>query len=271
MDLLDRALVLDPSFAAAYLQRARVRMHRFLASQDVSEENRAALRADLAAARKVMGDSPPLLVTESAYARQVELDGAEALRLLGTAEAMNPNSSEVSLYLARTLSGAGRVEEAFAHYQRAAELDPGNPTIAGDWGSDLKMTRRVEEALRRSREFEARYPGLTTYGWRLFGFTAQLERARREAARLEAVGDPEAQLAVQFELLRFSQRLGELGPLVEQSGFTTIPQASFGGFTTPALGRKPVAELHGWASCWRRMRRRPRATVGHAGIHGASL
>ena len=175
-----------------------------------------------------MGDSPPLLVTEAAYARLVEFDGAKALRLLETAEAMNPNSSEVCLYLARTLSGAGRVEEAFAHYQRAAELDPGNPTIAGDWGADLKMTRRVEEALRRSRDFEARYPGLITYGWRLFGFTAQLERAQRDAARLEAVGDPEAQLAVQFELLRFSQRFGELGPLVEQSGFTTIPQASFG-------------------------------------------
>jgi TolB-like protein/DNA-binding winged helix-turn-helix (wHTH) protein/Tfp pilus assembly protein PilF len=247
MELLDRALTLDPSFAAAYLLRARVRMSRFTSSQDVSEQNLVALRADLAAARKVMGDSPPLLVTEAAYAYLVEFDGPGALRLLATAEAMNPHSSEVSLYVARALSTSGRVEEALAYHQRAAQLDPGNPTIAGDWAADLKMARHVEEALRRSRDFEARYPGLTTYGWRLFGFTAQLERVQRETALQDAVGDPDAQLAGQFELLRFSQRLGELAPLVEQSGLTTIRQASFGGFSIPAIGRKPVAELHGWA------------------------
>jgi TolB-like protein/DNA-binding winged helix-turn-helix (wHTH) protein len=247
LDLLDRAIALDGEFAAAYLQRARVRMDKFTGSQDVSESNLAALRSDLAAARRMMGDAPPLLVTEALYARLVDFDSARALRSLGTAATMNPNSSEVFLYLARSLSSTGRVDEALAYYQRAAELDPGNPTIAGDWASDLKMGRHVEEALRRSREFEARYPGLTTYGWRLFGFTAQLERARSEAPRLEAAGDPQAHLAVQFELLRFSQRLGELVPLVEQSGFTTIPQASFGGFTIPAIGRKPVAELRGWA------------------------
>jgi hypothetical protein len=43
------------------------------------------------------------------------------------------------------LSSTGRVEEAFVHYQRAAELDPGNPTISGDWSADLKMTRHVRE------------------------------------------------------------------------------------------------------------------------------
>ena len=247
LDLLDRAIVLDGEFAAAYLERARVRMYKFTGSQDVSESNLAGVRADLAVARRMMGDSPPLVVTEALYAQLVDFDGARALRSLEVAATRNPNSSEVFHYLARSLSSAGRVDEASSHYQRAAELDPGNPTIAGDWATHLKMARHVQEALRRSREFEARYPGLTTYGWRLFGFTAQLERASSEAARLESVGDPEAQLAVQFELLRFSQRFGELGPLVEQSGFKTIPQASFGGLTIPAIGRKPVAELHGWA------------------------
>jgi tetratricopeptide (TPR) repeat protein len=246
LELLDRAIALDGEFAAAYLQRARVRMYKFTGSQDVSESNLAAVRTDLGIARKVMGDSPPLLVTEALYAHLVDFDGAAALRLLETAATMNPNSSEVFHQLARSLSSTARVEESFAHYQRAAELDPGNPTIAGDWSADLKMARHVEDALRRSREFEARYPGLTTYGWRLFGFTGQLERAWSDAARLESAADPGARLAVQFELLRLSRRFGELGPLVEKSGLATIPQVSFAGFAIPAIGRKPVAELHGW-------------------------
>jgi TolB-like protein/DNA-binding winged helix-turn-helix (wHTH) protein/Flp pilus assembly protein TadD len=248
MELLDRSIALDGAFAAAYLQRARVRMASFTSSQDVSEPSLAALRADLAAARRMMGDSPPLLVTESQYAQQVEFRNDEALKLLARAQAMNPHSSEVCHYLARALGTAGRAEESMAYYAQASELDPGNPSIQGDWASALKMERRAEESLRRSRDFEARYPGLATYGWRLFGFTGQLERARKETALLEAAGDQEALLATSFELLRYAQRLDELVPLIDRSRLETIRQVSFGRFSIPAIGRKPVAELHGWAS-----------------------
>jgi tetratricopeptide (TPR) repeat protein len=248
MALLDRSIALDDSFAGAYLQRARVRMSRFISSQDVSEAHLAALRADLAAARRMMGDSPPLLVTESQYAQLVEFEADRALRLLKRAQSMNPHSSEVCHYLARALGTAGLQEESQAYYHQASELDPGNPSIHGDWAAALKMRGRAEESLRRSREFDARYPGLTTYGWRLFGFTGQLERARREAALLEAAGDQEALLAANFDLLRYSQRLDELAALIDQSNLETIRQISFGRFSIPAIGRKPVAELRGWVS-----------------------
>jgi TolB-like protein/DNA-binding winged helix-turn-helix (wHTH) protein/Flp pilus assembly protein TadD len=248
LELLDRSIALDDAFAAAYLQRARVRMASFTSSQDVSEASLAALRADLAAARRMMGDAPPLLVTESQYAQLVDFESDKALRLLARAQVINPHSSEVCHYLARALGTAGRRDESLAYYRQASELDPGNPSIHGDWASALKMEGRAEESLRRSRDFEARYPGLATYGWRLFGFSGQLERARRDTALLEAAGDQEAMLAANFELLRYSQRLNELPSLIEQSRLETIRQTSFGRFTIPAIGRKPVAELHGWAS-----------------------
>jgi tetratricopeptide (TPR) repeat protein len=246
--LLDRSIALDDTFAAAYLQRARVRMSRFISSQDVSETNLAPLRADLAAARRMMGDSPPLLVTESQYAQLVELEGDKALRLLSRAQSMNPHSSEVCHYLARALGTAGRQEESQAYYRRASELDPGNPSLHGDWAAALKMLGRAEESLRLSRDFDARYPGLTTYGWRLFGFTGQLGRAQREAALPEAAGDQEALLAANFELLRYSQSFDELASLVDRSRLETVRQISFGRFSIPAIGRKPVAELRGWVS-----------------------
>lgn len=248
MALLDRSIALDDSFAAAYLQRARVRMSRFVSSQDVSEAHLAALRADLAAARRMMGDSPPLLVTESQYAQLVEFEADRALRLLTRAQSIHPYSSEVCHYLARALGTAGRHEESQAYYRQASELDPGNPSIHGDWAAALKMLGRAEESLRRSREYDARYPQLTTYGWRLFGFTGQLERARREAALLETAGDQEALLAANFELLRYSQRLDELASLIARSRLETLRQVSFGRFSIPAIGRKPVAELRGWVS-----------------------
>jgi hypothetical protein len=111
----------------------------------------------------------------------------------------------------------------------------------------LKTARRPEDSLRLSRAFEARYPGRTTYGLRLFGFTGQVDRFAKEVKQVEATGEPEARLATSFDLLLYSRRLNELAALVEQSGVTMLPQGSRGGFTIPAIGRKPVAELHGWA------------------------
>jgi TolB-like protein len=245
--LLDRALALDDRFAAAYLQRARVRMSMFTSSQDVSQTNLAALRTDLAAARRLMGDAPPLLVSEASYAQLVDFDPAKALRVLRAAEQINPRAPEVCLGLARALSHADTLAEALAYYERAATLDPGNPVITADWTTILKTARRPEESLRLSRAFEARYPGRTTCGLRLFGFTGQVERYAREVERVEATGEPEARLAARFDLLVYSRRLNELAALVERSGLTMLPQGSRGGFTIPAIGRKPVAELHGWA------------------------
>jgi TolB-like protein/DNA-binding winged helix-turn-helix (wHTH) protein len=241
---LSRAIELDPRFGAAYLERARIRLSRFTSSQDTSETNLRALGDDLSAARKLMGDAPPLLVTEAQYAALVDFDSARALTLLNTARALNPNSSEVALTLGRQLSSIGKPREALASFERAAELDPANPTVFADWAATLKMARMPEESLRVSRDFDARYPGRTTYGWRLFGFTGELDRAARELADTQ---NEEARLAAQFDLLRYSSRIAELDELIERSGLSTIPQASFGGFAIPAIGRKPVAELHGWA------------------------
>jgi len=245
--LLDRAIALDDTFAAAHLQRARVRMNMFISSQDVSEANLTALRIDLAAARRLMGDAPPLLVSEATYASLVEFDTPKALRMLRAAEQINPRAPEVCLGLARTLSQAETLAEALDYYEGATTLDPANPMIAADWTTVLKTARRPEESLRLSRAFEARYPGRTTYGLRLFGFTGQVDRFAKEVKHVEATGEPEARLAASFDLLLYSRRLNELAALVEQSGLTMLPQGSRGGFTIPAIGRKPVAELHGWA------------------------
>ncbi|HEU4780884.1 MAG TPA: winged helix-turn-helix domain-containing protein [Steroidobacteraceae bacterium] len=246
LGLLDRAIGLDGTFAAAYLARARIRMARFIGSLDVSEANLAVLRADLAVARGVMGDTPPLLVTEAAYAQLVDFDRAKAGRLLETAERMNPHSSEVSLYLARFLSFAGRHDEAFAYHRRAAQLDPGNNLVTSDWATGLKLARRGEESLRVARDFDSLYPGLITYGWRLFAFTGHLQRFEYEIARRDALSNPEAQLAARFNLFLYSRRFPELKALVEQSDLDTIPQSLAGMLTVPAIGRKPLAELHGW-------------------------
>jgi TolB-like protein/DNA-binding winged helix-turn-helix (wHTH) protein len=246
-ELLDRAIGLDPTFAAAFLARARLRLARFINSQDVSEANLAALRSDLGTARGMTGDTAPLLVTEAAYAHLVDFDSAKALRLLETASAMNPNGAEVCLHLGRILGFTGRRDEALNWYRRAVALDPANPLVTSDWATLLKLLGRAEEALDISRDFDARYPGLITYGWRLFAFTGQVDRFEREIARPDATTNPEAQLAAQFNVQLFARRYAALARLTEATEMRTIAQSVSGMLTIPSVGRKPVAELHGWA------------------------
>jgi len=245
--LLSRAIALDPALGAAYLQRARVRMSRFLSSQDVSETNLRGLRTDLTAARKLIGDSPPVLASEAQFAQQVDFDTARALRLLRAAQAVNPNSSEICSLLAQHLGSAGRLRESLEYFERAAQLDPGNPSIFADWAAALKMAGRAEESMRVSREFEGRHPGQTTFGFRLFSFTGDTGQFEAEIGRFAAAGDSAASLQARFDLLLFSGKIADLGDLIEQSGLTVVSQSSTGGFTIPAIGRKPVAELHGWS------------------------
>jgi TolB-like protein/DNA-binding winged helix-turn-helix (wHTH) protein len=244
---LSRAIALDPDFGAAYLQRARVRMSRFLSSQDVSETNLRGLRADLTTARKLIGDSPPVLASDAQFAQQIDFDTGRAMRLLRAAQAVNPNSSEICRLLAQHLSSAGRVQESLEYFERAAQLDPGNPAIFADWASALKMAGRADEAIRVSREFDGRHPGQTTFGFRLFSFTGDTGRFEAEMGRFAAAGDSAALLQARFDLLLFSGKIADLGDLIEQSGLTMVPQSSTGGFSIPAIGRKPVAELHGWS------------------------
>jgi TolB-like protein/DNA-binding winged helix-turn-helix (wHTH) protein len=246
-ELLDRAIALDPSFAAALLARARLRLARFTNSQDVSEENLGALRADLGTARGLTSDTAPLLVTEAAYAHLVDFDSAKALRLLETARAMNPHGAEVCHYLGRILGSTGKHADALTWYRRAAELDPGNPLVTSDWATALKLLGRAGEALDLSREFDARYPGLITYGSRLFAFTGQWDRFERELERPDAATNPEAQLAAQFNVQLFARRYDALARLTEATELRTIAQSVSGMLTIPSVGRKPVAELHGWA------------------------
>ncbi len=66
--MFSRALDLDQSYAAAYADRARVRMAKFDGGVDPSAANVEDARADLATARKLAGDAPHVLIREATLA-----------------------------------------------------------------------------------------------------------------------------------------------------------------------------------------------------------
>lgn len=244
-DLYSRAIALDPTYAAAYADRFRVRMTMFGNGRYQNDDLVAAARADLALAQKLAGDTPQVLVRTAQVAYFVDGDMPKALELIGQAEKVGPLSADFLMTKANFLAFSGRLEESLAAHERAANLDPGNPTIFRFWMSNLFTARRPAEALRVAQRFDQQFPGRIDRGALLFEYTGSTARWRQEMDPPVAADVPSTWPSIQFELLRYEQRLTELRPLlasVREMEFRQFsPYRSLVGTVV-----KPIAELNGW-------------------------
>jgi TolB-like protein len=234
-DLYSRAIELDPTYAAAYAERCRVRAARLANDVDHSDETLASARADLAMAQKLAGNTPHVLIRTAQFAYFIDGDMPKALELIGEAEKIGPLSADFLMTKANFLAFSGRLEESLAAHERAADLDPGNPTIFRFWMSNLFTAHRPAEALRVAQRFDELFPGRIDRGALLFEYTGSTARWRQEM---------EPQDPGQFELLRYERRLSELKPLL--SSFKAKEFRQFRPYSSVIALVKPVAELNGW-------------------------
>jgi tetratricopeptide (TPR) repeat protein len=241
---LDDAIALEPSFAAAYLERSRVRLRKFKNSYDSSAGNLQAMRSDLETVRSLAGDIPLVLVVQSDYAQAVDWDLGKALRLLETPQVIASQDPAVLLARATMLATAHRLDESLALYRRAARLDPGNQGLILSWHAVLWNARRPAEALRVMQAAGDQPPGRVTFVFSFTGWTDQLDERVNPVSDSIDVG---SQLMARFNRFRLRNRITDSIDLLERSGLETMRQDSLSPVTIAAIGRKPVAELHGWA------------------------
>jgi hypothetical protein len=242
--MFSRALELDPNYAAAHADRARVRLFKFAGGYDTSEANIARARADLTRARRLAGSAPRVLVREATLAILVDGDVNKALALINQAESTGPLTADFLMSKANFLRSAGRIDESLSTHARAAKLDPGNPAIVRFWLANLFTARRPHEALQVAAEFDRRFPGRADRGEPLFAFTGSSSRWRSEVELLRET-EPAATLSVESDLLRYEGRVGQLGDLLERAGDATFRQHGAYGQIV-GLAPQPVAELRGW-------------------------
>jgi TolB-like protein/DNA-binding winged helix-turn-helix (wHTH) protein len=244
-DLYSRAIELDPTYAAAYADRCRVRLAIFANGNDQSDEIVAAARADLAMAQKLAGNTPHVLVRTAQLVYFIDGDMPKALELIGDAEKAGPLGADFLMTKANFLAFSGRLKESLAAHEHAANLDPGNPTIFRFWMSNLFTARRPAEALRVAQRFDEQFPGRIDRGALLFEYTGSTARWRQEMEPQDPAGFPSTLPSSQFELLRYERRLAELKPLL--SSFEAEEFRQFSPYRS-LIGQvvKPVAELKGW-------------------------
>ena len=250
---LDRAVELDPAFAAAYVQRAQLRLVKYVWNFDLSESNMRDAKADIDAAQGLAGDHPEVLQVESRYAN-LHRDSQRTADLMDLPQMVASKNPTVMRWRAWILFRRGRVSEAVALFAKLDELDPRNAGNIYSWSSELWSAKRGVEAFRVIQNFNRRGAGAVDYGGLVFAFTGSAMQLRHDVERMNDSIDPDTRLAATFDLLRYERRFSELLPLLQSwpsedsTKVATLRPRAFREPQTPGLGRKPLAELSGWAN-----------------------
>jgi TolB-like protein/DNA-binding winged helix-turn-helix (wHTH) protein len=246
-EMYTRAIVLDEKYAAAYADRARVRIVKLQSGFDQSAGNIEGARADVRKARQLAGGTPLVLVREASIAFLVDGDLDRALELIAEAERAGPLNADQTMTKANFYANHGDLDVALPLFARAAALDPGNGTNFRFWSNALFAAHRPAEALRVAQDLEARFPGRLSYGALLFNYTGSIERWRADVERLNAASELAAKLSWQFELLRIEKRYADMSKLLDGTNQTMFREHNpYGNLNLNGGAAKPVAELRGW-------------------------
>ena len=188
LEVLEKAIYLDPSFAKAYAAIAEC--YVYLVSDGYEAYERAAPRAELSA-RKALSLNPELA---DAHATLANVDFLEDNVAEGEAEArraieLNPSLPEAHDILSDTAMLQGHTEEAVKAIEAAYRLDPAVPRIVGRLGRIYFNTGRVTEALQHWEKNAHVAPADTCRNMtEYYLFKGDIERAKEyysKAASLE--------------------------------------------------------------------------------------
>ena len=149
LELLERAVELDPGFAAAYVYLSHARQARAVMSSDVTEYE-AGLRDALTAAERAVACDESLGSAHAAlgWCRLWLRRYDEAMPSLEKALALAPNDAEVLGYYATALNYSGEPERALTMFDLAVRLDPLlPPNIRFTRGVAMFLLERRSEAM----------------------------------------------------------------------------------------------------------------------------
>jgi eukaryotic-like serine/threonine-protein kinase len=237
---LERAVELDTSFVAAWslLAQARSWMIRRGAETDTLWAWAAVQHA-----QRLAPGSLEATVAAAYYRYYARGDFEGALADLSAADRLMPNASEILYAIGLLERRLGRWNEAVAHLQRAAELDPRNGQLALNIAESYVLMRRFPEAQRsmdRSLALSPESP--QTHVQKILLYVAMGDTSGARAALRDAAGAvPERmQQVVSAELALLSRdyrravsgfefRLPEFGSTFPHRSLSLATAAAAGG------------------------------------------
>lgn len=247
-DLLQKALSLDPNFALAHLQRARLRSLLFISNYEVSEESVKLWRSELDAARRLAPDDPRVLSGLAEYAFAADHDWVTASGLFDRVETCGLTQPSTLSQKADMLISMGRLDEATALGLRALELDPRSLPEAVAPVQSLWLAHRASEAWHVIVTGPSRSTPLFAVARFYFkGVSAQTLPFAQPAADA-APSDPDQTIDTLFEFARYADHVGAVKAMLERASVDSVRVSAFQVlFANSGVGRRPIGELRGWA------------------------
>lgn len=185
IDLLERAVSIDPNFAAAYAELASAYTIRAVTIRPLEGEWEEKASA---AVNKALSLEPDLAETHIAKGQLLWRSGAfaheKAIQEYRRAITLNPSLEEAHHLLANVYNHIGLLDKGREEIQKAVELNPQNTGVRFRVGVNLLYQCKYEEALAAfgdSSKFNPELWGFQT-AWALF----QLGRRDEAVARIEA-------------------------------------------------------------------------------------
>ncbi len=212
---LNEAIARDPEFGHAYALRAWIN-HWYYAFYNQDEARLKQAQADLASARRLLGDDPMVLAVDAVltYSAGGYEAGPRALEIIEAADAAGLHDPVLATFHPLLLIQLGRFEDARAFYERMIALDPGNGFVLGNYGNLLSRMRQPAKALRvfGLPVFNTTFPGGVRLGQAeiIAAYTGRIEVLRAAFDKVAPALSPGTRLAQETELLLLEHRYAEL-------------------------------------------------------------
>ncbi len=198
VQMFERAVALDPSFALAHARLSQAHSNFYRFGYDRTEERLAKARN---AAERSLEIDPDLAwghLARGLYFYTLT-DYERALDELAVAQKGMPGDGFVHFAIAVTLRRQGKLEEALETCRKAADLDPRAPDLWRECGHTLALSRNYEEATRYFDLSIALAPDqITAYSQKANAqvhSAGDLGKARMTLEKMPDTGDPDFVIA----------------------------------------------------------------------------
>jgi DNA-binding SARP family transcriptional activator/TolB-like protein/Tfp pilus assembly protein PilF len=188
-----RAVALDPTFAAAFAQLASSHLRMYELEDDRTPKRAQLAKAALDRAGALAPKAVETRLAHADYENTVNGRPDRALLALRAAEREQPNHVEVLYGIARILTAQDKLEEAAAVYQRALVLDPRGSDALGELAHVFDRLHRYQQAIDYREQdiaHKPRNPGsYLSQAWSHLAWRGDTAAARRMLARgVDAAG-----------------------------------------------------------------------------------
>jgi TolB-like protein/Flp pilus assembly protein TadD len=143
-----QALARDPKFALAYARLAYSELYRHWFISNLTSAELAEVKSNIDHALAIAPASPDAHLALAVFHYWGHRDYDPALRELDRTVELQPNSAVARAFYAWIYRRRGEWKQSLVAAERAAELDPRDPSIPGDIGSTYLTLRRWSEAKR---------------------------------------------------------------------------------------------------------------------------